>query len=130
MRRGVSARISVGIAKSHDGIIIAVRVRPTGNIPGCGGERGIAAPNAGRWLAESGKIIGHKMEALAVIGRAPYEAGGGRKSERRGHINSILRINRDAGFAGNPLMIDDDFASENRSLGCGAYARGKVKKCS
>src|SRR5207249_9794647 len=92
------------------------------------GERGIAAPNAGRGLAEGGEVTGHKMEALAVIGRAPYEAGGGRKSERRGHINSLLRINRDAGFAGNPLMIDDDFSSENKSLGCSAYAWGEAKK--
>src|SRR6266566_3088170 len=33
-RRGDSARISIGKAHNHDGIIIAVRVRPTGNIPG------------------------------------------------------------------------------------------------
>jgi hypothetical protein len=100
-------------------------VEPIGSIDG---ERGIAAPNAGRGLAESGKITGHKMEALAVISRAPYEAGRCRKAEWRSHIDSILRINGDAGFAGNPLMIDDDFSSENKSLGCSAYAWGEAKK--
>jgi hypothetical protein len=54
------------------------------------------------------------MEALAVIGRAPNEAGGGRKFERRSHINAILRINGDARFTGHSLVIDDDFSSENR----------------
>jgi len=68
------------------------------------------------------------VEAAAVVGRAPDEAGRCREPERRGNVDPVLRVDRDAGLARDPLVVHNHLSPEGGSLGRSARRRREPER--
>jgi len=51
----------------------------------------------------------------------------GREAKGTRNVNAVLRVNREARLARHALMIDDHFAPEGGSFGCGLSYRQASK---